>query len=286
MVDARRRIGESGIEVFPIGLGAMPLSLPGRPDSTRGAAVIRAAIEAGVDFIDTADCYAIDDGDIGHNERLIRTALEQCANPVLVATKGGLTRPGGRWVENGRPSHLRGACESSLRNLGLETLRLYQFHCPDPRVPLEDSLGELVRLRDEGKIQHLGLSNVDRQEIETARAIAPIVSVQNLCHPLCQRDIRSGLVDYCRQAGIAYIPYSPLGGGRGYRKLAGTRPLCEIADRHGCSVYAAALAWLLSKGDHVLPIPGASRPESILDSARAVGIRLSSDETARIDELG
>ncbi|MDH3690042.1 MAG: aldo/keto reductase [Gammaproteobacteria bacterium] len=281
-----RTIGITDIKAFAIGLGAMPLSIAGRPDAEQGKAVILAALEAGVDFIDTADCYCIDDNDFGHNEKLITSALAglSAAQRPTVATKGGLTRPGGRWERNGLPEHLRNACEKSLRNLGVETIVLYQLHAPDSAVPFSDSVGELARLHEQGKIANVGLSNVDKDQIDTAKDIVPISSVQNECHVLYKKDMANGLVDYCGTQGITYIPYSPVGGD-GHKKLPEVHLLAEIASKHGVSVYQVALAWLLHKGDHVLPIPGASRISSIRDSAKAVELRLSPEEVARIDAI-
>lgn len=282
----KRTIGSTGIQVFPIGLGGMPLSIRGRPNAEQAEAVIFAALDAGVDLIDTANCYCIDNGDFGHNEKLIAAALgHRNGAGITVATKGGLTRPDGRWESDGRPESLRKACEQSLRNLKVDTIALYQYHAPDSAVPFTDSVGELARLRGEGKITNVGLSNVDKNHIDTAREIVPIASVQNRCHVLCKQDVTNGLVDYCGAQGITYIPYSPVGGGHGHTKLPAVSVLQEIASRHDASVYRIALAWLLHQGDHVLPIPGASKVASIVDSAKAGEIQLTAEEVASIDAL-
>ncbi len=283
----KRNLGKSGRYIFAIGLGGMPLSIRGRPDRHHAAAVIKAAIDSGVDFIDTADSYCLDDNDIGHNERLIAETLRQlgAADRVVLATKGGLTRPDGRWERCGTPDHLRTACERSLVSLGADSIALYQYHAPDTTVPFADSIGTLADLRMEGKIQNIGLSNVTRDHIDDALTQVPIQSVQNRCHVLCQDDVRSGLLDYCATKGITYIPYSPVGGGNGHKTLRDVAALREIGNRHQCSPYRVALAWLLSKGNHVLPIPGASRIESITDSARAVEVVLSSQEILQIDQV-
>ena len=163
-----RALGPTGLEVSCIGLGGMPLSIQGRPDEARALRVIHAAIDAGMTWIDTADVYCHDDGDIGHNERLIARALSElgsAAGEVLVATKGGLERPGGDWTVNGRPEHLRQACERSLRALGTESIALYQVHAPDPQVSWADTVGEAARLREEGKVLHVGISNVTAEEL-------------------------------------------------------------------------------------------------------------------------
>lgn len=282
-----RQLGDTGIAVFDIGLGAMPLSIHGRPGAEQADAVVRSAVDAGVTFIDTANVYCLNDADIGHNERLLARSLKAVARrtDIVVATKGGLTRPRGSWQSDARPDSLRQACERSLRDLGVDCITLYQLHAPDSKVPFEDSVGALAHLREEGKIRHVGLSNVGRNEIERAAALVPVTSVQNRCNVIDQGDVRSGLVEFCAERGITYIPYSPVGGHHGHARLAKQPKLARIAERHHASVYALALAWLLAQGPHVLPIPGASRVESIRDSVRAPGIVLSADDLTELGRL-
>jgi aryl-alcohol dehydrogenase-like predicted oxidoreductase len=276
-----RRIAD--IEVSCIGLGGMPLSISGRPDEERGKEVVRAAVEAGMTFIDTADVYCLDDSEIGHNERLIAAALSEAGfDHVTVATKGGLHRPGGAWVTDGRPEHLRAACEASLRALGREVIDLYQLHAPDDDVPFADSVGALARLRDEGKIRHLGLSNVAVDQIEEARAIAPVASVQNRCNLWDTAPFTSGVVDYCTEHGIAFLPHSPVGGHRGHARTGEDAELEAIAADVGASTYEVLLAWLLAVSPVMIPIPGASRIESAQSSAAAADLELP---PAAIDKL-
>lgn len=276
----KRFIGSTGLAVFPIGLGAMPLSTSGRPDPEHGTAVIHAALDAGVTLIDTANVYCVDDADIGHNERLIADALRSRSgrDDLVVATKGGLTRPEGRWERDGRPEKIRAACERSLRDLNVEAITLYQLHAPDERVPFADSVGALARLKAEGKIRHVGLSNVTRDQLDAALGIVPVASVQNRCNLFDQLDLDNGLIDYCGRKGVAYVPYSPVGGGNGHVRLENHAAATKVARSHSASVYAVALAWLLSLGNHVIPIPGASRVASILDSVRAVDLELTAVE--------
>lgn len=283
----RREIGCTGIEVQAIGLGAMPLSIEGRPPEKQACAVIRAFLDCGGDFIDTANVYCLDDGDLGHNERLISVALRGAGrrSGVTVATKGGLRRPGGAWTVDGSPAWLRSSCERSLHDLGVDCIDLYQLHAVDPQVGLAESVGELVRLREDGKLRHIGLSNVTRAEIETALELAPIASVQNRCNPFHKQDLRNGLVDFCAERGIAYLPYSPVGGHHGHVRLPEHLLFQALARKYSASPYQVALAWLLSKGEHVIPIPGASRRESVLSSAAALGLRLGDSDIARIDAL-
>ncbi len=226
-----RKIGQSGISVFPIGLGAMPLSRAGRPDEKSAIGVIEAALESGVTLIDTSNAYCLDESERGHNERLIAEALKQLGarDSVLVATKGGHTRPGGDWVPDGRPAEIRRACEQSLRDLDVEAITLYQFHKPDPNVPFMETFGEFVRLREEGKVVHLGLSNVTAAQLREAQAEVPVVSVQNRLNPIDRDDVENGMVDACAEAGVAYIPYGPVGGGGGHVEMAAIQTLAELA---------------------------------------------------------
>lgn len=282
----RRNLGSTGTSVFAIGLGAMPLAISGRPSKKKAVEVIHAAINAGVDFIDTANAYCIDNNDMGYNEQTIALALRSHdKSNVIVATKGGLIRPQGHWERSGSPLNLRKACEKSLRDLDVDAIFLYQYHAPDPSVPFADSVGELSRLRSEGKILHAGLSNVDQSQLAEAMEIVPITSIQNRCHVYCQNDFRNGLVDYCRHHSVTYIPYSPVGGGHGHLRLRDDLTLNSIARNHGASVYQVALAWLVQKSENVIPIPGASKISSIESSAKAAKVQLSNEEILKIDEL-
>ncbi len=282
MTIATRTLGPTGLDLSSIGLGGMPMSISGRPSEAQSIAVIHRALELGVTLIDTADVYCLNDDDLGHNERVIAKALATYAGDrsrVLVATKGGLERPNGAWTVNGRPEHLRRACERSLRALHVERIGLYQLHAVDDRVPIEDSVGELARLRGEGKVEHLGLSNVDAKEIERARAIAPIVSVQNRFHVRDRRGaIENGALAKCQERGLAFLPYSPVGGSRGKARLGQDPTLIRIAHKHGASPHEVALAWLLGLSPSLLPIPGASKVASIESSVRAASLVLDDDD--------
>lgn len=283
-----RTIDGTELRVNPIGLGAMPLSIAGRPDAERAAGVIRRFIGLGGNFIDTANVYCLDDGDLGHNERLIASVLRElgsAADGVIVATKGGLRRPGGDWTVDGSPEWLRASCEKSLSDLGVDCISLYQLHAVDPRVGLESSLKELVRLRDEGMIRHIGLSNVSLAQIKAALDVAPVAAVQNRCNVFERQDVRNGLVEYCGARGLAYIAHSPVGGHHGHVRLRQSPLLAEMSARYRCSPYALALAWLLAKGEHVLAIPGASRIASVEDSLTASGLRLSVQDLDVLDRM-
>jgi aryl-alcohol dehydrogenase-like predicted oxidoreductase len=278
---ANRQI--DGTEVFPIGLGEMPMSLSSRPPEERSIRTIHAALDAGVNLIDTADAYAWDHTDIGHGERLIAKALKGRRDDVIVATKGGHTRNGEAWELDGRPEHIRAACEASLRALETDRIDLYQYHRPDPDVPYEEAIGAFKELQDEGKVRWVGISNANVEQIELACSIVDVVAVQNQLSLEYRSPIDKGEVAECEKRGIAFLPWSPLGGIRSAAEAAGSHdPVQGAADAHGVSPQQVALAWLLSLSDVVIPIPGASRPESILDSVRAVDLELSDDELTAI----
>jgi aryl-alcohol dehydrogenase-like predicted oxidoreductase len=264
------------LTVQRMGFGAMRLTgegiwgEPKDPDESR--AVLRRAVELGVDFIDTADSYGPE-----VSERLIAEALHPYPENLVIATKGGMLRPGpGRWNPDGRPEHLRAACEGSLRRLRLDEIPLYQLHRPDPRVPLEESVGTLVGLKDEGKIRHIGLSNVDEQELRRAMAVTPIVSVQNLFNVGNRRS--EAVLDVCETEQLAFIPWAPIGQG-----APGSRAVAKIASAHGATTHQTALAWLLARSPSMLPIPGTGSVAHLDENVAAASIRLTQ---AEVDELG
>ncbi|ARU50246.1 aldo/keto reductase [Cellulosimicrobium cellulans] len=273
--------------VSAIGLGGMPMSIEGRPDEARSVATVHAALDAGVTLIDTADAYHLHADEVGHNEELIARALRSYGgdtSDVLVATKGGHLRPGdGTWTRNGDPTYLKQAAKESARRLGVDAIGLYQFHRPDPTVPYADSIGALVELLDEGVIQQAGISNGDVAQIDLANEIlgGRLASVQNQFSPRFRSS--QGELEHCAALGIAFLPWSPLGGIANASEL-GTRHAVfqEVADAHGVSVYQVTLAWELALAPVVIPIPGASRPESIRDSAAAADLVLTPEEVARL----
>jgi aryl-alcohol dehydrogenase-like predicted oxidoreductase len=281
-----RRLGR--LQVGAIGLGEMPMSLAGRPDEARSIRTIHTALDLGVTLIDTADAYCLDGSEVGHGERLVAKALAAWPGDrdrVLVATKGGHTREGRGWGLDGRPEYLRRACEASLRALGVDAIGLYQFHRPDPKVPFAESVGALAELQAAGKVRLVGLSNVSVDQIKLARQIVEVASVQNEFSPRFRRS--EGELAWCAAERIAFLPWSPLGGiGRGGSLGQGRhRAFAEVAEAHGVSPQQVALAWELAKGPVVIPIPGASRPESITDSAAAASLRLSEADLARLDRV-
>ncbi|HEX8104615.1 MAG TPA: aldo/keto reductase [Solirubrobacteraceae bacterium] len=278
-----------GTEIFRIGLGAMPMSVEGRPDADRSIRTIHAALDAGANLIDLADAYALGEEDFGHNEALLARALGGSArrDGVIVATKGGHTRSGTDWTLNGRPEYLRAACEASLRRLNVDRIDLYQFHRPDPDVPFAESVGALRELRDEGKIRWAGLSNVTVAQLDEAEAIVEIAAVQNQLSLEYRGPIEKGEVAACADRGIAFLAWSPLGGiGNADEAPARVEAVRAAAEAHGVSVQQVALAWLLSLADTVVPIPGASRPETILDSLGAASLELTAEELQAIGAAG
>ncbi|WP_228122444.1 aldo/keto reductase [Saccharothrix syringae] len=267
-----------------IGLGAMPMSLAGRPARDQAIETIRTAVERGVTLIDTADAYSADDSDFGHNEELIAEALKGVTG-VLVATKGGHTRtPSGGWAVNGRPEYLKAACEGSLRRLGVDAIDLYQFHRPDPEVPTAESVGALAELLDEGKIRLAGVSNFNPAQIREANEVlgGRLASVQNQFSPAFRSSDPE--LELCAELDIAFLPWSPLGGIASAADL-GSRfaAFAEVGAAHGVSPQRVCLAWMLAKAPQVVPIPGASRPASITDSAAAAELELSAEELRRLD---
>ena len=310
-----RTVGE--LRVSAVGLGAMPLSIEGRPDEGRAMATVHAALDAGVTLLDTADSYHLPGDEPGHNERLVARALATYGGDtadVLVTTKGGRGRPAdGSWTVTGSPRHLKSAAEASLKRLGVEAIGLYQLHKPDPAVPFEDSVGALRDLLDEGKIRYAGISNTDTGRIRLAHAVLGdrLVSVQNQYSPAV-RDSEPEL-RLCAELGLAFLPWSPLGGisrssldgpsrlpsddsgdsGRSTRPDHATGPgpghatgfdaFHAVARERGVSPQQVCLAWLLARSPVVVPIPGASRPGTIQDSAGAAELELTPEEVARLD---
>ncbi|HMD45531.1 MAG TPA: aldo/keto reductase [Acidimicrobiales bacterium] len=281
-----RRIGD--VWVSGIGLGEMPLSIEGRPDRRQAMRTVHASLDAGVTLIDTADAYCLDPSEHGHGERLVAEALATWGGDddnVLVATKGGHLRPGdGSWVVDGRPEYLKAACDASLAALGVEAIGLYQFHRPDPRVPYAESVGALADLLDEGKIRMAGISNATVAQIDEAARVLDgrLVSVQNEFSPAFRSSEPE--LDHCRSIGVAFLPWSPLGGIGNATTLAEKHPAFgEVARSYEVTPQQICLAWMLAKGEQVLPIPGSSRPETAVASAAAGDIVLSDDDVARLD---
>jgi len=266
------------LTVNRMGFGAMRITGPGvwgaPPDRDRAIATLRRIIELGVNFIDTADSYGPD-----VSETLIAEALYPYPDDLVIATKGGLVRPGpNRWDADGRPEHLRQACEGSLRRLRLEQIPLYQFHRPDPKVPLAESVGAIAELKAEGKIRHVGLSNVTEDEFREAERIVPIVSIQNRFN-VTDRQSES-MIDLCEQEDMVFLPWAPIQ--QTDRKVA----VAVAARRQGVTEHQIVLAWLLAISPAILPIPGTGSPEHAEENVAAVAIELSRDEIEAISKGG
>jgi pyridoxine 4-dehydrogenase len=258
------------LTVNRMGFGAMRITGRGvwgdPPDRGVAKAAVRRAVDLGVNFIDTADSYG------PHvSEDLLAEALFPYPDDLVIATKGGLTRPGpGQWTADGRPEHLRRACEGSLRRLRLEQIPLYQFHRPDPRVPIAESVGALVELREEGKIRHIGASNVSEAQLRQMQEITPVVSVQNR-YNLGDRSSES-MVDLCDQESIVFLPWAPI------QDADELIPVLTAARRLNASTRQVALAWLLDRSRQILPIPGSGSPEHVAENVAAAALRLTNDE--------
>lgn len=262
------------LTVNRLGFGAMRITgqgIWGEPaDLGRARAALRRAVELGVTFIDTADSYGPD-----VSEWLIAETLYPYPGDLVIATKGGLQRPGpGRWVPDGRPEHLRQACEGSLTRLRTDRIDLYQFHRPDPKVPVAESIGALAELKAEGKIRHIGVSNVDEAQLREAQRVAPIVSVQNRYNAGDRSSDQ--MVDLCEQEDLVFLPWAPIA------DIGRKVPILTAAGRLGADPRQVALAWLLARSPQILPIPGSGSPDHVAENIRAASLELSADEVNAI----
>jgi aryl-alcohol dehydrogenase-like predicted oxidoreductase len=267
-------------------MGCMRLSTEHERDDERAIGVLHAAFNGGITFLDTADAYCVDDSDIGHNERLIARALSTWSGDrsrIVVATKGGLTRPHGEWVPDGRARYLRAACEASLRALGVARIQLYQLHAPDARTPLSTSVRALGALKDEGLVERIGLCNVNVGQIEEARRIAEISAVQVELSVWQDINVLNGVAQYCISHGVELIAYRPLGGARHSRRVLSDPVLAEVAARHGATAFEIALAWIADLSHAIVTIPGPTRIETVRSVIRAHDIHLTDEERARLD---
>lgn len=282
----------TGRSVGRVGLGCMLFSVEGRPSRDDATAVVRRALECGVDLFDTANVYALDEVDMGHNERLLADALKSLGRSTdptdtespLVATKGGMIRRGVEWLVDGRPEQIRSSCEESLRALRTECIGLYQLHAPDPRVPFADSVGAIARLQEEGKVAAVGISNVSAGQIREAAGVVRIATVQNGYGPWAASRVVPPSIRAAEDSGALFLAHSPFGG----RDRAGSFTrlpfLKEAAERLEFTPHEVALAWLLAESQSVVPLPGARRPESVESSARAVRLLLDSPTRSALSQ--
>lgn len=302
----QRELGRSGLTVPAMGLGCMTMTaIYGPPDDDRSIATIHRAIELGANFIDTADMYGQ-----GSNEELVGRALADRRDKAILATKfGNLRLPDGKSGVNGRPEYAQEACEKSLKRLGTDVIDLYYLHRVDPDTPIEETVGGMKRLVEQGKVRHIGLSEAGAQTIRRAHAVHPIAALQTE-YSLWTRDVEAEILPTCRELGVGFVPYSPLGRGfltatiHSFADLAekdrrkdmpryqdGNReenlkllaPLEEIASRHGCTSAQVALAWILAQGNDIVPIPGTKRPERVDENIGALDVTLDEGDLARLD---
>jgi pyridoxine 4-dehydrogenase len=266
------------ITVNRLGFGAMRITGPGiwgdPPDRDGARSALRRAVELGINFIDTADSYGPE-----VSENLIAETLHPYPDDLVIATKGGYVRPGpGRWEPDGRPAHLRAACEGSLRRLRLDQIQLYQFHRPDPKVPIADSIGALVAMKDEGKIRHIGVSNFSEAQLREAERVTPIVSVQNRYNAADRSS--EAMVDLSELEHLTFLPWAPM------QEADQNNAVSEAARGHSASPHQIVLAWLLARSPNMLPIPGSGSAEHVADNVAAVGVTLSPDEIDAISRAG
>jgi pyridoxine 4-dehydrogenase len=282
-----RQLGNTGVQISEIGLGAMQMSLSGRPAREQSLAVIHRALELGVNFIDTADAYCTDETEKHHNEELLAEAFETYdgdTSEVLVATKGGLVRPEGRWETDGTPNRLRRTIRESFEALGGDRpIDVWQHHAPDTDYTIEEQLEPVADAVAEGLVRFVGVSNYSTEQIDQAREVVEVVSVQNQYNPWHRKPEHDGVLEYCEANSITFLPWSPLGGASRCEKLEDIDALQSIARARDTSVYQVVLAWLQSKSDQIVPIPGASRIASITDSLQAADLTLSEQEISEFE---
>lgn len=281
------QLGNTGVSISAIGLGGMPMSLSSRPPETQSIEVIHRALDLGVTLIDTADSYCKDESDKHHNERLIAKALTEYQgdrSKIVVATKGGLMRPNGDWTRNGNPEHLRETIRTSFEALGgNKPIDIWQYHAPDPNYSIEESLKPAKEAVESGLIRFVGVSNFSVEQIKRARDVVDLVSVQNQYNPWHRQSENDGVLEYCQQENLTFLPWSPLGGSRRVSSLEDIGAIASVAKAKGISVYAIVLAWVRTKSPCIVPIPGASKVSSIEDSVKSVEIKLSKEEVEQID---
>lgn len=282
----KRKIGITGKEIIPLGLGAKPLSMGNRPTEIEAVKVLHTAFELGFNFIDTANVYCMGLEEIGHNERIINKAIKEYSksNEILVATKGG-SRPEVKGGIDCSYDFLKKSCEKSLKDLGIESIFLYQLHAIDPKIPFLETINTLIELKKEGKIQHIGLTNVSFEDIKSALTSTRIEGIQNKCNSFHKEDIKTGLIEFCKKNNITYFSHSSVGGTKKHLEISKNTLINDLANKYQTSTYCIMLSWLLSIEDNVIPIFGASKITSIKDSYKALEITLSKSDKENINTL-
>jgi aryl-alcohol dehydrogenase-like predicted oxidoreductase len=274
-------------EISAVGMGAMHLSLSGRPSETDSIDVLHHAFDLGVRLIDTADSYCIDESDKHHNERLIQKAIDSYDGPtdhILIATKGGLMRPNGAWKRNGDPEHIRDAIQRSYDILnGDDPIDLWQFHAPDSDYPVTESLEPAAEAQESGLINHIGVSNFSVEQIKQAETLLDLVSVQNEYHPWHRAPENNGVLEYCEEHDLTFLPYRPLGGRRRVDQLDDLTAIRQVAERHQSTPQQIVLAWHRSQSSCIVPIPGVSRTKTLQESVASAEVDLAEEEVDSIN---
>lgn len=278
-----RSLGPDGPQVSVVGLGGMLLSITGRPPEDQSLRVIDSALDFGISLFETSDAYAMDDNELGHNEKLITRGLEGQRDKVTLVTTFGLRRPGGAWTVDSSPEYLVESVERSLRNQAVSALDVALLYAADKKIPYEESVGTLFRLKEQGKIQHVGVCNADVPLIKRAESVGPIQVVQNRWHPLAREVEKNGVLEHCAQTGKAFLAYSPFGGTLGAPTLTTLGKLSDQARRRRLSPYQLVLAWMINKTSTTFTIAGARRSESIEDSAGAGAVEFDVDAVRAVE---
>lgn len=278
-----RRLGPDGPTVSVVGLGGMLLSINGRPPIDQALRVLRSALDSGVNFVETSDAYCLDDQELNHNEKLLARALEGVRDKVTVVTTVGCRRPGGAWTVDSTPEHLAQSVERSLKAQMVDALDVVMLYSPDRRVPYEESVGALAKLREQGKVKYVGVCNVDLGHLQRAESVVPIQAVQNRWSPQARDIERDGVLEHCVERGQALIAYQPFGGTLGAPTLTTLGKLSDQARRRRLSPYQLVLAWMTNKAPVTFVATGARRPESIEDSAGAGSVEFDADAVRAVE---
>lgn len=266
-----------------IGLGTMLLSINGRPPGDQAQRVIKSALDHGITLFDTSDSYCLDEHEVGHSEKTLAIGLEGQRERVVVMTMLGCRRPGGAWTVDADPEHLTAAVHRCLKNQGVDCLDLVSLYSPDKRIPYEESLGALVRLKDAGKIKYLGVCNVDMEHLRRAEAVTRIQAVQNRWNPQARQAEKEGIIDYCAEKSIAFVGYAPFGGTLGAPTLTTLGKLSDQARRRRLSPYQLVLSWMTNKSPNIFVVPGARRSESVEDSSGAGSVEFDADAVRAVE---
>jgi aryl-alcohol dehydrogenase-like predicted oxidoreductase len=261
----------------------MLLSINGRPPADQAQRVIKSALDHGISLFDTADAYCLDEHEMGHNERTLSLGLDGHRDRVVVMTTVGARRPGGAWTVDSDPEHLTAAVHRSLKNQGVEQLDVCSLYSPDRRIPYEESVGALARLKEQGKIKYVGVCNVSMENLKKAESVVPIQTVQNRWNPQARQAEKEGIIDYCAEKSIAFVGYAPFGGTLGAPTLTTLGKLSDQARRRRLSPYQLVLSWMTNKAPNLFVVPGARRSESVEDSSGAGSVEFDADAVRAVE---